>query len=71
MHLHLPDSRPVVIQAADLRDQMRRDVLGGYFDDDAILTNAHDLFEEELPRPTLRREASVSVGCSEMAAPGL
>ena len=37
-----------------LRDQLRRDVLGGYFDEDAILTNAHDLFEEELPRPTLR-----------------
>ena len=44
-----------------LRDQMRRDVLGGYFDDDAILTNAHDLFEEELPRPTLRREASAAL----------
>ena len=26
MHLHLPDSRPVVIQAADLREQMRREV---------------------------------------------
>ena len=44
-----------------LRDQLRRDVLGGYFDEDAILTNAHDLFEEELPRPTLRREASAAL----------
>ncbi len=40
---------------------MRRDVAGGFFDDDAILTNANDMFEEELPRPLLRVEASAAL----------
>lgn len=46
---------------AALRDQVRRDVTGGFYDEDAILTNAHELFEEELPRPVLRREASAAL----------
>ncbi|MCI4591048.1 hypothetical protein MOK15_13220 [Sphingobium sp. BYY-5] len=44
-----------------LRDQVRRDVAGGFYDEDAILTNAHDQFDEELPRPTLRIEASAAL----------
>ncbi|MDO7835690.1 hypothetical protein Q4610_11620 [Sphingobium sp. HBC34] len=44
-----------------LRDLVRRDVAGGFFDDDAILTNANDMFEEELPRPLLRVEASAAL----------
>ncbi|HUD94656.1 DUF6891 domain-containing protein [Sphingobium sp.] len=44
-----------------LRVQVRRDVVGGFYDEDAILTNAHDVFEEELPMPVLRREASASL----------
>lgn len=46
---------------AALRDLVRRDVAGGFFDDDAILTNANDVFEEELPRPLLRVEASAAL----------
>ncbi|MEC3909649.1 hypothetical protein U5A82_03960 [Sphingobium sp. CR2-8] len=46
---------------AALRDLVRRDVAGGFFDDDAILTNANDVFEEELPRPLLRIEASAAL----------
>ena len=46
---------------AALRDQVWRDVAGGFHDDDAILTAAHDAFEEELPAPTLRREASAAL----------
>lgn len=46
---------------AALRDLVRRDVAGGFFDDDAILTNANDMFEEELPRPLLRVEASAAL----------
>ncbi|ETI65375.1 hypothetical protein C100_02385 [Sphingobium sp. C100] len=56
-----PPEMPPYDPIAALREQMRRDVLGGFFDEDAILTNAHDLFEEELPRPTLRREASAAL----------
>jgi hypothetical protein len=44
-----------------LRDLVRRDVAGGFYDDDAILTNANDVFEEELPRPLLRVEASAAL----------
>lgn len=46
---------------AALRDLVRRDVAGGFYDDDAILTNANDVFEEELPRPMLRVEASAAL----------
>lgn len=46
---------------AALRDLVRRDVASGFFDDDAILTNANDVFEEELPRPLLRIEASAAL----------
>lgn len=46
---------------AALRDLVRRDVAGGFYDDDAILTNANDVFEEELPRPLLRVEASAAL----------
>jgi hypothetical protein len=46
---------------AALRDLVRRDVASGFFDDDAVLTNANDVFEEELPRPTLRIEASAAL----------
>ncbi|WP_254913857.1 DUF6891 domain-containing protein [Sphingobium sp. Z007] len=46
---------------AALRELVRRDVAGGFFDDDAILTNANDMFEEELPRPLLRVEASAAL----------
>jgi len=46
---------------AALRDQVWRDVAGGFHDDDAILTAAHDTFVEELPGPTLRREASAAL----------
>jgi hypothetical protein len=44
-----------------LRRQVRRDVAGGFYDDDAILTNANQQFEEELPRPLLRRQASAAL----------
>lgn len=41
---------------AALRDQVWRDVAGGFHDDDAILTAAHDTFVEELPaRPCAAR----------------
>jgi hypothetical protein len=46
---------------AALRDLVRRDVAGGFFDDDAVLTNANDVFEEELPRTLLRIEASAAL----------
>lgn len=57
--------QPAAIQSYDpveaLRELVRRDVAGGFFDDDAILTNANDVFEEELPRPQLRVEASAAL----------
>jgi len=61
-----PKASPPVLEAsydpvAALRDLVRRDVAGGFFDDDAILTNANDMFEEELPRPLLRVEASAAL----------
>lgn len=53
----MPSYDPV----AALRDLVRRDVASGFFDDDAVLTNANDVFEEELPRPLLRIEASAAL----------
>lgn len=44
-----------------LHEQVRRDVASGFYDEDAILTNAHDAFEEELPKEVLRREASATL----------
>lgn len=40
-----------------LRDQIRRDVAAGFYDADAILTNAIDAFADEIDPATLRREA--------------
>ena len=54
-----PDTRYDPVAA--LRDLVRRDVAGGCYDDDAILTNANEVFEEELPRPMLRVEASAAL----------
>ncbi|QGP79676.1 DUF6891 domain-containing protein [Sphingobium sp. CAP-1] len=57
--------QPGAVQSYDpveaLRDLVRRDVAGGFYDDDAILTNANEVFEEELPRPLLRVEASAAL----------
>lgn len=44
-----------------LREQVRRDLTGGFDDEDAILTHAHEAFEDELPRDVLRREASTTL----------
>lgn len=48
-------------EAADqldwLRDQIRRDVAAGFYDEDTILTNATDAFEEDLDPALLRHEA--------------
>jgi len=55
------NAAPSYDPVAALRDLVRRDVAGGFFDDDAILTNANDVFEEELPRPLLRVEASAAL----------
>lgn len=53
----MPDIDPIEA----LREQVKRDVAGGFYDDDAILTNATDVFDEQLPRPVLRREASAAL----------
>lgn len=49
-----PDARDPV---EDLRDQIRRDVAGGFLDEDAILQNASDMFEGELEPALTQREA--------------
>ena len=41
----------------DLRDQIRRDVAGGFLDEDAILQSAMDVFEGELDPAVTQREA--------------
>ena len=41
----------------DLRDKIRRDVAGGFDDEDVILTNVADYFEEEIDPALVRREA--------------
>lgn len=46
---------------AALRDHVRREVAGGYYDDDAILTNAHALFGDDLPADQLRHAASAAL----------
>ncbi|MDB5430748.1 MAG: hypothetical protein JWP35_1864 [Caulobacter sp.] len=40
-----------------LRDQIRLDVVNGFLDEDAILQNAADVFEEELDPALVKREA--------------
>lgn len=56
-----PSEPPPYDPIEALRAQVRRDVAGGFYDDDAILTNANQQFEEELPRPVLRRQASAAL----------
>lgn len=41
----------------DLRDQIRRNVAEGFMDEDAILRNAADIFEEDMDPALVRREA--------------
>ncbi|MBN2972358.1 hypothetical protein JW805_10060 [Roseomonas aeriglobus] len=41
----------------DLRDFIRRDVAGGFFDDDAVLRNAVEVYADEIDADTLRVSA--------------
>lgn len=42
----------------DLREQIRRDVAAGFRDEDAILQNASDVFQDELEPTLIQQEAS-------------
>jgi len=57
------DKPPVVVEPDQpdkigwLRDSIRRDVASGFYDEDAVLTNAIASFEDEFDPDVLRREA--------------
>lgn len=54
----VPAAEPDAEEKADwVRDMIRRDVASGFYDEDAILTNAAAAFEEEFEPAELRRTA--------------
>lgn len=57
-----PAAAPTPVEATppildDLRDFIGREVAGGYYDDDAVLRNAADIYADELEPDTLRTMA--------------
>lgn len=53
-----PEPVPAPDEQTDmLGEHIRRDVAAGFYDEDAILTNAAAAFEDEIDAATLRREA--------------